>query len=731
MAERDIYAPCICGSGKKLKFCCLPVIAEVERLRILVAEGRFELALQAAKELLENPRATSSTRCFAHTICAKVLQFADPQQALAEIDAALQEDPDSSSAKFERVAVLLKTTPPAELAESIDELILSIDLGSENNGSGNLMFDHFFNLLTTLLMAHQIQGEILAANACLEQLRQLLDDETFQSIAKMARHLPALPYALRGGDCHWQFQGDERFRAEFEVAESNAMRGAYFDAARRFGDLARQDPQNATFLFNSGISRAYAGESVQAIEILRSVARMNIDFESAVECEILAWSLEGMTRNSPKRSSVEQIYVVDNVSQVLGILDSLPTIQPEIEEPASPSSEGIKLPREYSIINRPVPDGSPLNWTAEEIPVMIGAAKIGTSKPDTSGSDEPGPATVELLIEFEDIPEAHAVAKNLEQQLGDSVRLKSTRTFECMAFLGLPYLFFPKDIEYSVTYHLLRLHRQRILQHVQRKDFAPPLLRGQTLAELAQQPDQKIRLAAALFLISQQSGFVLDSDDLRQRFGLPATERLRISEETRPGNLSALQIARLDLADLTDEQCYEALNVCHATNYVPGIYRAGVECFTREFAEIPPDSQAAFRKTIAVLLSENCLLQGHLEEALAWTTKARQYIDPNNRIQENILLDKSEVKIRAANPADPQLIPKAQALWRIVKAKLPEAIPQLQQYYLFWNIPGEWDPTSLVSATGEALTSQGPGSLWTPGSESGTSAGKLWLPGQD
>jgi hypothetical protein len=178
-------------------------------------------------------------------------------------------------------------------------------------------------------------------------------------------------------------------------------------------------------------------------------------------------------------------------------------------------------------------------------------------------------------------------------------------------------------------------------------------------------------------------------------------------------------------------QCYEALNVYEATGFSPGIYRAGVECFTREFAEIPPAVQPMFRKSIAMTLAENCLLQWHLEEALAWTTKARQYVDPNNQVQDNIFQDLAEVKIRAANPADPQLIPKAQALWRIVKAKLPEAIQQFQQYYRYWNIPGEWDPTSLVSATGEALTSQGSGSLWTPGSETGSSAGKLWLPGQD
>src|SRR5690349_3290296 len=34
--EMDVYAPCLCGSGKKLKFCCGPIVdemAKVVRLR--------------------------------------------------------------------------------------------------------------------------------------------------------------------------------------------------------------------------------------------------------------------------------------------------------------------------------------------------------------------------------------------------------------------------------------------------------------------------------------------------------------------------------------------------------------------------------------------------------------------------------------------------------------------------------------------------------------------------
>src|SRR3712207_5399570 len=57
----DLYAPCPCGSGKKFKWCCQPIHAQIQRAFQLDQEGQHEAALRAMDEVVaqhaDNPEA--------------------------------------------------------------------------------------------------------------------------------------------------------------------------------------------------------------------------------------------------------------------------------------------------------------------------------------------------------------------------------------------------------------------------------------------------------------------------------------------------------------------------------------------------------------------------------------------------------------------------------------------------------------------------------------------------
>ena len=43
----DPYSPCPCGSGKKFKWCCQPIHAQIAKVYALDEEGQHEAALRA------------------------------------------------------------------------------------------------------------------------------------------------------------------------------------------------------------------------------------------------------------------------------------------------------------------------------------------------------------------------------------------------------------------------------------------------------------------------------------------------------------------------------------------------------------------------------------------------------------------------------------------------------------------------------------------------------------
>ena len=49
----DLYAKCPCGSGKKIKFCCKDIIADIERIERMIQGEQRTAALDKINKLLE------------------------------------------------------------------------------------------------------------------------------------------------------------------------------------------------------------------------------------------------------------------------------------------------------------------------------------------------------------------------------------------------------------------------------------------------------------------------------------------------------------------------------------------------------------------------------------------------------------------------------------------------------------------------------------------------------
>ena len=54
-AEIDVYQDCLCGSGKKLKFCCLPIAGDIIRIMRFQDSNQPAAALAALEALDKKP----------------------------------------------------------------------------------------------------------------------------------------------------------------------------------------------------------------------------------------------------------------------------------------------------------------------------------------------------------------------------------------------------------------------------------------------------------------------------------------------------------------------------------------------------------------------------------------------------------------------------------------------------------------------------------------------------
>ncbi|MGV2334042.1 MAG UNVERIFIED_CONTAM: SEC-C domain-containing protein [Planctomycetaceae bacterium] len=100
------YAPCPCGSGKKFKFCCQDVVADLQRINSL-SRNQPEVALTAIQQLaVKHPDRESVVR----ELVVMLLRVNRVQDALNACTTFLKAHPDNPSTLLIYADILLQAT---------------------------------------------------------------------------------------------------------------------------------------------------------------------------------------------------------------------------------------------------------------------------------------------------------------------------------------------------------------------------------------------------------------------------------------------------------------------------------------------------------------------------------------------------------------------------------------------------------------------------------------------
>jgi len=709
---RDPYAICPCGSGKKLKFCCLEISDEMERVTRLRQNNQPRVALQSL-ESLSRQHATNPWVVTTHAaLMLDGQQFAEARDCVARLLDVNPKHPlglaihatasfacdgwDDSKRAIHRAF--------ERSASSHPEMITGLALGI-----AGVMFS------SGRFMAAR-QHLALAIRTAVESDRQdiFLKLLEFESNAEVAYPLRSV-HSLLNLDLH-DADGQSARRA-YRLHEI----GCYGPASRLYARLLDGHPELAGLWQNVGLCRAWDGDESGAIEALRRAVACHDDREAAVECETLAQLLElNYAQNVVELKQYE--FQVESISRLLSVLSD----HDRLHLPSQEHESETEFVARIEILDSPViEDGDIDSWTIDDIPNIVADVLFF----DSDAEDNP-PRAIVAGYDTEAFADAISVFKSASGDLiGEGKDLPTSDV--------VPVEIFPLQWRWCFSEQATIQQRRRLEQQKWQhllENVWPQLsleaLGGKTPGEAASDPQWDCQVRAAVYVLDtfcSRNAYALDLDAVCRSIGVSGCQPMLVTEEVSLTSCSALQLHRLHVTDLTDEQLTCVLNralLLHHGRFLYDVLRVVLE---RPSLMDSVDLGRVYR-TLSDLAGSRFDRQERLEwiaTGLEWATAQE------NSFQQALTWKTQELVVRLEDPTDSELPVLLRHLWEHYGSKVPELRPYLTELVQRFQVPAPWEEPAIASVGGAATESE-QGELWTPESKAeGQEKSKLWLPGQE
>jgi tetratricopeptide (TPR) repeat protein len=280
----DPYASCPCGSGKKFKWCCQPIHAEIERAFEQDSQGQHEVALRLMDEVVKNHAANPE-------VYGRKAQLLYQNGKVEDAEAALQQAFEISP-KY-AFGYLLKGMFRYQEGEVPGALLLFRKAADYYDPEAHDLIAQVYGFITDCEM--RLNRPVAARAAMRIVLRDNPADvearENFENIFGPKSRLPAAArkeYAFLSPAP--SAAGDRR--TAWDRALAGAEKARLGDAARAFDELAKADPNDAAAAYNLGLARAWLGENGPALEALDRYVTLEANEAKAGD----AWALAEVLR---------------------------------------------------------------------------------------------------------------------------------------------------------------------------------------------------------------------------------------------------------------------------------------------------------------------------------------------------------------------------------------------------------------------------------------------------
>ena len=727
----DVYQLCPCGSGKKLKFCCHAIAGEMEKIRKLQASNQQRQARQRLEEIVEqhpdNPWAVTMFAAMllgteGHEQAREILKpFVEqhPEHELGLVLYAAAAFTLDGYFKSRRLIHLAFQRCPGSCPDLVSRLALGV-------ASSMFVESHYMATRQHLTLAMRLAVDRDQQDIFLK----LLEFDSNRSISYPLRSVHQL------GTLD-ELAEDEQVRDTLRKVRRLCNVGCWGTAARLMRGLTEDEssvPARSAGLWrNIGLCHAWDGDETTAAEALHEAARLETDRGQAVENELLAQLLDmeyGPDRQRPDWRS----WVVNSASQALSALDDVDRLvrQDQVEEEEKSGTVG-----DYMVLDRVIPDALPEEPDdLDSVPRAVGGVSVIDGH-----SFEDGNCRVYLMATgVDDFEELVGI---VESRLGslatpddDSEELSSLTDLDRPTELA-PFSWtfaFPESMSYATRQRYDLAAWQRAVGTTW-MDLPLRALGGKTPREAQGQAELDLPLTAAVYVvdvIADRLGYFFELEKLCSELGVEPLSPLPVTDSLQVTALSSVQLQRLPVTELADEQLSSVLNralLIHLERYLDGVLR--------EVLKRPACRDEVDLDRVYLSLARISGTRHRIDEALEWAAAGRQNASTTeNAFESELQWEVRELAIRLSEPDDPQIPVMLERFRTYYLPKLPHLAEVLGEMLSRAKYPNPFEgglgvPTAVGDSVGDMEGTQSPGGVWTPGSTPPPGGGqKLWMPGQ-
>jgi hypothetical protein len=611
----DPYSTCPGGTGKKVKFCCSDLVADLDKIeRMLEGDQRIACLDYISKLEAKCPQRA----CLMAVRSLLEISLDKQEEAGATITAFLAKYPDNPVA-LARSAVL--KCRQGEPREAIVSLLRAIEVSGEEIGT------NIYQAITAVAISLEALGYVIPARALLLWQFRLSRGEDQQAALALFQLQgdPRLPLLLRDEPDLEPAPAGAPWKFEFDVAYKSADQGRWNVAAEKFAALIPLAGQSPALWRNLALLRGWLADYPGMVEALRKLATLDAPADDAIEAEALAQLVD---QNSAT-DGVEIIEVEYAVANQADIEERFAADRQMERTPFDPrsweSDEDDETPSPppralFLLLDRPIAPTA-VGLTHDQASRVSGTVLLFGRQTDRA-------ERMVVQIERDSLPQTEALLKRIA---GDAL---GERTSEPEKVVDrLPAIAHALRVDWRLPRDATPPQRAALMTAGRRDGMLNRLpklrlnrLGGQTLELAATDPAGRIRASAMILSLDLAIPRDRDAeiyDDLRRQLGLPVPGPIDPASFTDNARVPAARLHRLQADRLSDKSLIELYRRARVVAFARATGKLAAELVRRpalaeqiDFAE-PHGLLANLSETLDDALA-------HVDQGRAITQKARQ-----------------------------------------------------------------------------------------------------------
>lgn len=724
----DLYSLCPCGSGKKLKFCCSDLVADLEKIHRMIEGDQPRAALSHIEQTLVKSPERGSLLDMKAMLELSLEEYDNARATITKFTEVDSQNP----ASFAQLAVLTATQEGGSAA--VFPLQRSLELLAEE------MPARVLQAIGAVGQALLIEGNLVAARAHLWLYQGIAGKEDTRAMELLVRlnQSSGLPLLLRDHLYLRELVPGHSAEAQHDHAQILASRGQWARAAEQLDQLCEAHPDSPGLCYNRGLVHGWLGDVDKFVAGLRAFARLMFDepttADDAIEAEAIAQLLDKADSTETAKVVRTDFPVTDEEALTDRLVKDKRAVPHQLDATELSAIDGPPPRSTWLLLDRDLPE-SGAGIEPDQVPRMLGFLSFYGRQTDRA-------ERLELVAErgASPIDGPHAEALTVASALGGEAigpageDVVTGETAATDPVLNTRW-HFPVDTLPARRRELLIAERKRVLLESW-PEIARPALSNKSPAEASKEADMKLPLAATL-LVLQQSTAGIDAEvfqQLRDKLGMAAPTPIN-PNEVEIDLLPLARVSRADLSQASDEGLfglYERAVLAGANEVVHDVAKVVID--RPSSAELFPREDLYYR-----LIS----LEQDPAQAQQWVDRARSAADAEGK--SNATWDILELELRVVNGE----MEEANRLVQHLRSEhLNEPGIAEQLYQLLYALgavppPGEGGPPQMQPAgampagaapiqSGEGVAAGEPSSkLWTPGDDSSDGSSgekKIWTP---